>query len=225
MEKEKEFNESASLEQMGDAQYPILSVLFNGTPVLVKIKELNQANIMACGDFSLIETLEDKIGLKSKNIKIRDIIAYAERNHAIVKEALVSPTYEQIFEMIGIDPSIKEKKKLIGELKKKITQLKPGPKRSAIEEELDTLRIRCNYFLPDDFISWIVAYTLKINRTDIKKITAKILLDSAILAKLGNDNPANHIDGDFTPFNKDDINRRAWIEHGKFLQENKKKVR
>jgi len=222
---EKKYDENASLEKIRDAQYPLLVVPFNETPVVVKLRELNQANIMTCGEFSLIETLEDKIGMKSKNIKIRDVIAYAKRNHAIVKESLVSPTYEQIFEMIGIDPKVEEKREKIKEIKKKLTKEKPGPRRSAVEEELDILEIKSLYILPDDFVSWIVCFALKIDKTDIKKVSKKMLLDAAILAKNGRDNPADHIDGDFTHFNKDDINRRGWMEYNKFIQENKKKVK
>lgn len=225
MEKIKIFDANASLVKIGDANYPLLIVPFNDTPVPVVLRELNQANIMTCGNFSLIETLEDKIGIKSKNVKIRDIIAYAERNHAIVKESLVSPTYKQIFDMIGVDPKIEEKKKKIEELKKELTKVKPGPKRSAMEEELDVMRIKCQFILPDDFVSWIVAYALRINKTDIKKVSEKMLLDAAILAKNGHDNPADHIDGEFTHFNKDDINRRAWIIYNKFMEEHKKKGR
>ena len=224
MEKTKEFNESASLEKIRDAQYPILFVKFYGTPIPIMVRELNHAQTIACGGFSLIETLEDKIHLKSKtNIKIKDIIAYTERNHEIVKEALIKPTYDQIFEMIGADPKVEEKKKKIEELKKIMTQVKPGPKRSAIEEELDTLRIKCQYLLPDDFIAWIVSYTLGINKSDIKKVSHKMLLDAAILAKNGNDNPADHLKGRFTDFMQDDINRRSWIIYNEWMKEQKEK--
>jgi len=222
---EKKYDVNASLEKIRDAQFPLLVIPFNDTPVFVKLRELNQASIMTCGEFSLIETLEDKIRMKSKNIKIKDVIAYAKKNHAIVKESLVSPTYEQIFEMIGIDPKVEEKREKIKEIKKKLTKEKPGPRRSAVEEELDVLEIKSLYILPDDFVSWIVCFALKIDKTDIKKISKKMLLDFAILAKNGNDNPADHIEGDFTPFNKDDINRRGWIEYNEFIQENKKKVK
>ncbi len=265
MEKIIKFDVNASLVKIRDAQYPLLIIPFNGTPIPIVLRELNHANIMTCGDFSLIETLEDKIGMKSKNVKMRDIIAYAERNHAIVKESLVSPTYDQIFEMINEDDlqtternlkeAIKNKdkirikelkiiidnikkdseipqsrrdkeiKKEIEEVKKELIKVKPGPKRSAMEEELDALRIKCQMILPDDFVSWIVCYALKIDKTDIKKVSEKMLLDSAILAKNGHDNPADHIDGNFTHFNKDDINRRAWNEYNKFMEKNKKKVK
>ena len=38
-----------------------------------------------------------------------------------------------------------------------------------------------------------------------------MLLEAAILAERGHNNPADHIHGIFTDFMKDDINKRAWI--------------
>jgi hypothetical protein len=192
-----------------DAAYPILVAPFHGTPVPVQIKELTQFQTMACGNFSLIETLEDKLRQKEK-ITPKDIIEYSSRNHAIVKEALINPTYEQILKIIGSNIKVEEAKKKLKELKKQLEQVKPGPQRSILEEELDTCRIWCDFLLPTDFISFIVSYSLRIDKSDIKKVSENILLDAAILAERGHDNPADHIDGKFTPFMRDDINRRAW---------------
>ena len=201
---------TTSKEDLEAAQFPIVFIPFNGTPIAVKIRELTQAQILACGNFSLIETLEDKIRKKSKHIKIRDVIAYASRNHEIVKASLVSPTYDEIFEVVGVDPKIKEAKKKLLELKELLKQTKNDGKRKAIEEEIDSLRIWCEYILPDDFIAHVVSYALCIDKSDIKTVSERMLLDAAILAERGHDNPADHIDGRFTPFMRDDINKRAW---------------
>jgi hypothetical protein len=204
------------------AAFPILIAPFHGSPVPIKIRELTQAQILACGDFSLIETLEDKVISKHKKANIRDIIAYAERNHEVVKMSLVSPTYEQIFKIIGVKHNIKEAKKTLKELKEKLKQTKQSPQRSKLENEIDKLRIWYDLILPNDFMSFVVSYALGINKSDIKAVSEKMLLDAAILATRGNDNPADHIQGKFTPFMKDDINRRAWYFLDKFRKENKK---
>jgi hypothetical protein len=193
-------------------------VPFFGTIVPVKLRELTEAQILSCGDFSLIETFEDKI--RRKKIKIKDIVAYSEKNHKILKEALVAPTYDQIYELIGTDPKVEEKKAILSKLEKKLHQCPPGPQRSALTEEINTMKIWCNYLLPDDFISHIVAYSLGIDKSDIKLISENMLLDCAILAEKGHDNPSAHIDGMFTPFMKNDINRRAWH----ILNEKRKEV-
>lgn len=220
-----------TLEKIEVAAFPILVIPFFGTPVPVKIRELNQAQISACGDFSLIETLEDKIfqKTKSKKCNVKDIISYAERNHNIVKAALIKPTYTQIFKMIEdelkdteTDDScqgpidLNRLKEEIKSIRQELWNMKPGPQRKILEEELNAKRIWCEFLLPNDFMSYIVSYALGVDKSDIKDVSEKILFEAAILAKHGHDNPADHIDGRFTPFMRDDINKRAWyIFHNK----------
>lgn len=215
----EKYNTVETLDKIRDLKYSLIFAKFSGTPVPVVVRELTQAQIMACGDFSLIETFQDKIRMKKK-LKIREIVAFAERNHNISKAALISPTYEQIFEVIGIDPQIKEKLKEIEELKTEIKKTKSGPKRASIEEALDNLKIWTYLLLPEDFTAAITCFALGIDKTDIKLITEKMLLDAAILATNGHNDPHTHIDGLFTAFNKDDINRRAWIIYAEYRKEN-----
>lgn len=215
----EKFNVDGTLEKIRDLKYSIIFAPFHGTPVPVMVRELTDTQIKACGDFSLIETFQDKIRMKKK-LKIRELVAFAERNHNISKAALISPTYEQIFKEIGIEPQIKEKLKEIEELKKELRKTKSGPQRSSLEESLDNMRIWIYYLLPEDFTTHITCYALGIDKTDIKLVTRKMLLDAAILATNGHDNPADHIDGLFTAFNKDDINRRAWIIYADHIKEN-----
>jgi hypothetical protein len=179
----------------------------------VKLRKLTQAQILTCGDFSLIETFQDKIWKQKGKPKIGEIIAFAERNHAIVKAALVSPTYAQIFEIIGSDFLVEERKKELAEMRKKLIQTPRGPERNALEEEIDTLRIWCDLILPEDFMSFVVAFSLGIDESDIKLVSEEMLINAAMLAERGHDNPSDHIcaDGRFSPFNKYDIDRRAWI--------------
>ena len=47
-----------------------------------------------------------------------------------------------------------------------------------------------------------------------------MLLDAAILATNGHNNPADHLKGIFTHFNEDDINRRAWGIYAEWKKEN-----
>jgi hypothetical protein len=178
--------------------------------VIVKIRELTQAQIMACGEFSLIQTMADKI--KQKKLKRHEIVAYAEQQHTVARAALVSPTYDEIIERIGNGINIDARKTELAELKKKVEGLTPGPQRSALEEEIDSYRIWIDLILPDDFLGTIVAYSLGYNKSDIKLITEKMLLEAAWLAEKGHDNPHDHVgSGTFTDFNKYDIDRRAWM--------------
>jgi hypothetical protein len=213
-----------TLEKINDIQYEIVSIPFHGTPVFVKLKTLTSLQIRSCGDFSLIETMDDKIRMKEKP-KLSEIIAYAEKQYKLCKEALVSPTYDEIFEIAGADPKIKEKLELIEELKKELQKTKAGPERTELENRLNNLKIWCYYILPEDFVAYITSWVLQIDKTDIKKVTDKILLDAAILAINGHDNPADHVDGNLTEYNYDDINRRAWTIYGEWKKNNSKSRR
>lgn len=202
--------------------YPVIMAPFFGAVVPVMIRELTQAQILSCGDFSLIETFQDKIAAQTKNVTMKEIIEYSERQHAIVREALVSPTYEQILKAFDCDAKIKETKEKLEALKSRVEETPRGPKRAELEEEIASMRIWCEYVLPDDFLAFVVGYTLGIDKSDIKKVSEEMLLNAAILAERGKDNPADHLDGRFTSFMKDDINRRAWAIHRQWQEENKR---
>ena len=73
--------------------------------------------------------------------------------------------------------------------------------------------------LPKDFLSTITCYALGIEKSDIKEVTTNALMNAAVMAKMGNDNPSDHLKGLFTDYMKDDINKRAWIL---FQEKNKK---
>lgn len=202
---------SNALDKIEVAKYPILYVPFHGVYVWVKIKELTLNQINNCGDISLIETFQDKI--RAKHLKIRDLIRYSETQHKILKESLVSPTYEQILDRIGNDKSVENKKNILSELKDKLKSVKPGIKRSALEEEIDSLKIWINLIFPDDFIGTIVAYALGVDKSSIKEVSEKTLIDAAIIAEKYKKRPSDIVcqDGFFTPFNKLDIDKRAML--------------
>jgi hypothetical protein len=205
-------NIDKTLNKIEKAQFPIIFVPFHGDPVQVMVRKLTQAQTLACGSISLIETFHDKIIKKSmaKKRRLSDICSYAEGNTEILKKALVKPTYDQILNMVADGKTIEIKKQL-EETREKLSDLKPGPKKSALLAEIDALKIWCEFILPEDFMAAIVSFTLGIDESDIKELSESMLLEAAILAERGHDNPADHIHGIFTDFMRDDINKRAWI--------------
>jgi hypothetical protein len=198
-------------KQLEVIQYPIIMAPFHGVMVPIKLRELTQAQIRACGNFSLIETFEDKVRVASAKVTMREVTAYAERHHEIAKRALVAPTYDEILQIFKSDKTVAAAKEQMLAIKEKLRTAPRGPLRSALEEELENMRIWCELLLPEDFLGFIVSYTLGVDKSDIKEVTQEMLLDAAILAERGSDNPADHIDGTFTPFMRDDINSRAWV--------------
>jgi hypothetical protein len=215
-------NIDKTLNKIEKAQFPIIVVPFHGDPVEVMVRKLTQAQTLACGSISLIETFHDKVMKKSMAEKVRlgDICSYAERNTEILKKALVKPTYDQVLNMVADGKTIEIKKQL-EETREKLNDLKPGPKKSALLAEIDALKIWCEFILPEDFMAAIVSFTLGIDESDIKELSESMLLEAARLATNGHDNPSDHIHGIFTDFMKDDINKRAWILLAEEREKNK----
>jgi len=75
------------------------------------------------------------------------------------------------------------------------------------------------FLLPADFVSYIVSYALKVDESDIKLISEDMLFEAADMAKRGHDNPADHMQGNFTDFNREDINKRAWVVYFQRMKE------
>ena len=95
--------------------------------------------------------------------------------------------------------------------RKLIATLPAGPRRTAFERETDGMRVWIDLLLPEDFMAGVVTYALGITKSDIKEVTENALYSAAVLAKIGNDNPADHLHGIFTDYMRDDINLRAAI--------------
>ena len=202
---------------------PAVMVPFNGTLVPVLIRELTYAQVRACGDFSLIETFSDKVRQK-KTQSISQMVDYAEMQYTLLKEALVSPTYDEIVGLTGITVDHEELDRLKGLVK----ELPIGPKRDKLSKELDTVRMNSEFILPSDFVSYIISYSLNIDKTDIKKVSEEMLFEAAILANNNKNAPSDNLPGLFSDFNKVDINKRAWIifsQRQKELKENGKRRR
>ncbi len=195
-----------------DIQFPIIQIPFHGIPTQVQVRELTQAQIMACGggNMSLIETFQDKIRLKKKPT-LKEIVAYADIQNEICKKALFKPSYGEIFEICKKGIDIEKKQAELLETEKLIATLPAGPRRTAFERETDGMRVWIDLLLPEDFMAGVVTYALGITKSDIKEVTENALYSAAVLAKIGNDNPADHLHGMFTDYMRDDINLRAAI--------------
>ena len=214
-------NEQQNFRDFDSIKTPLIQVPFHGEPVLVQVRELTQAQIMACGggNMSLIETFQDKIRLKKKP-SLKEIVAYAEIQTELCKRALLKPTYAEVFEVCAKGVDIEKNREELLEIERLIASMSAGPKRSALERETDGLRVWIDLLLPDDFLAAIVTYALGISKSDIKDVTEEALYRAAVLAKIGNDNPADHLKGMFTDFMKDDINMRAALIYAERQKDN-----
>ncbi len=175
------------------------------------VRELTQAQILSCGDFSLIETFADKVAKKRLKYATKEILAYAERSHAIARAALVHPTYDEIVAVFGKDKKMLDARGRLDELEKKLGAAPPGRERDILDEQIRGLRIWVDLILPEDFLAVVVGYALGLDKSEIKTVSEDMLINAAVLAERGHDNPADHIGGRFTDFMRDDINTRAWL--------------
>lgn len=194
------------------AKYPIIMAPFFGAMIPFKLKRLSLLEKSACGNFSTIETVEDKaqMGMAGK-ISVREMEEYSEFHHNILKHSMVSPTYEEVLKICSEDFEFKKVQEQLDEALKKLDSLPTQKEKNKLQEEIHKLKIWVNYILPDDFIGAVLNFAL--GREDVHvEFTRKMFLDAAILAERGGDNPVDHIDpeNNLSPIIRDDINRRAW---------------
>jgi hypothetical protein len=205
-------NKLTDIESLKDDQYPLVYTTWNGNPALVKCRLLTSAQLQACGDFSLIQTERDKINA-DKKLTPKELIEYASTMHNIVEAALVSPTYEQLMNMVQANDLWKKAKKELDELQELCKGIRINDyRRKKAEDEINKKRIWVDIILPEDFMAYIFCYVIDLSRSDIKKVTEEMLLNAAILAEKWSKAPSDYISGMFTEHNKMDIDRRALIE-------------
>lgn len=221
------YNTPISTEKLESIRFPVIMTPFYGVMVPLMLRELNQAQIQSCGNFSMITTFADKVADLSRKKRPEDINESMSFMHRIVEESLVQPTYKQIMEIYDKDNLVHEARNKLKELKEKLMQAKPGPQRTELNKEIEELKLWTEYLLPEDFLGHIVSFALGVDKSDIKKISEEMLLESAILAEKGHDNPADHLDGLWPKaqrgFYEADINKRAWFILDEWKRKNNRK--
>jgi hypothetical protein len=213
-------NPASVTQKIEAAKYPIIMAPLFGAMIPVQIRELTAAQIRSCGNLTLIESFEDRARRHAGKFSRKEIVAFAERHREIMKQCLVTPTYDELFKAL----TAKERGMFEQQLKDIDVLIKDcprGPKRNQLEEERDGLRIWVDLILPDNFVNYVVAYALGIDKSDIKRVSEEMLLEAAYLAERGHDNPSDHLPGQFTDFMRDDINMRAWM----LLDDKKESIR
>jgi len=213
----KPFDPQEALDKIDKEVTPLLWPPFNNVLIgPVKCKRLRHAEIAACGDFSLIETFYDKV--RAKEIKRADMSGYAKIQHAILRKALLSPTYDDILKVVGQYENLEACKEQLKAFRLEVDREEDPAERKKKQRELEDLEMQYYSVLPADFTGFIMAFALQIAETDIKAMGDEILMEAATLAKLNNNRPSDNIGGAFTDFNRADIDKRAW---GLWLEKNK----
>jgi len=200
---------------------PFNSHIGSNAPIWCYVTCLNMIQIKSCGDIScLYLPQEDKT---EKEPDILDVINRKNAQEELVKLTLVRPSFDEIIGMVTeTNFLISEKQKELNEINQKIKKVKPAKKKKELQIQADKIEYYLGFLLPDDTMSFLTAWALGVEITDIKKMSRDILLDAAIMAVNGKDNPTDHITGVFTDFQKEDINKHAWFIYKQFADDKKR---
>ena len=218
--------EQTTLEVIESAETHLLTALWKGSPCVIKVRTLSDVQIQSLGNFSLIETEEYRWSRAPGKITTwGERLSYLDMVVKICKAALVSPTYDEIFGIIGKASFNAEVKAQIERMNKMLAGMLEGPAKQELEEKRDSLIVAWDVILPADFRSAIVHDVLAVDRTDIKKVTEDMLYGAAILAARGHKAPHEYISGVFSAFNVRDIDCQAWIVYDNRVRESREQAR
>lgn len=205
--------ETTQEERLKDSLYPVVALTFNGTKEFFKIRDIsnNTAAILSCGDMTLIETFESKISHNhKKSITIQEMNEYAERQHKIAEICMIEPSYQKVLDIAQTGIDLKAVDAELKEIKHLVKDMPKGLERTAFYDRYNKIELMYKLVLPADFLTELLGLTLKITQTDIKSVTEKMLINSAIMAQNNHNSPHDNLSGVFTEFNKYDIDRTAW---------------
>lgn len=197
------------IAEIRGAMFYHICVPFNNMPVWCYVTCLNMIQLKSCGDIScLYFPKEDQT---EKEPDILDIIKRKNAQEALVKLTLVCPSYDEIVGMItDTNFLISKNQDMLNKINQEIKKAPSGKEKIKLEKQAEKIEYHLGFLLPDDAMAFITAWALGVEITDIKKLSRDILLDAAIMAMNGKDNPTDHISGVFTDFQKEDINKHAW---------------
>jgi len=221
----EETAEERLYREMYDRSYPILMAPWHGHSIPIQVRELTMAQSLACGDYNLIQLFGEGIA-DGKMPTTEQMNAYAERHHEICKASMIIPTYDQALKIAGAHVDTQEIDSQLSEIRVAFDKLPKGPEKKMLRDEYNALELISKFLLPADFTAFVVNYALQVDKSDIKSVTEEMLINAAILASRGHDNPSDHLKGAFTDLMKREIDNRAWIlfdEEQKAQRGNKKK--
>jgi hypothetical protein len=210
------------LEVLRGAMFTWVQVPFAGVKVWCELRTLNATQMEACGSFSLIELNDEKEEKTPRSA----LIAMRNSQERLAREVLVRPSFEEIETMLlGADLVSVRKRAELEEIKKADLSSCTAAEKAEIERDIDRLELSLAFILPEDTMGFLTSWALGVDVSDIKKLNHAALLDAAILAVNGHNDPHDHISGTFTDRDPKDIDKTAWFvynEHQKEMEAEKK---
>ena len=193
----------------------VLGLPWNGEIGLFTIHMLNATQLRACGDFTTLDLNNDE---EQEEITLDSLIAIKNMQERLMQSSMVKPTYDEVLEWSQSTAIYKSMQELIEKTRALNKKTKDIEEARMYEKEINSIEIRMSFLFPDDFMSALTAILLQKNCTDISKVTKQMLFEWSCMAERGDDNPADHASGMFTEFQREDINKYAWLELAHFRE-------
>lgn len=197
------------VNQIAAQEFALIAIPWKGTSVPWKLRRLSTPQIMACGQFSLIQAGR----YRKPTVKADDWVRrneYADTMANLCKACMVSPSYDQLFELIGKAGNAQTIKAEFIEMQKEARAMPKGPARAELEKELAAMRVIWDFILPEETMAAVVEWVLWVDNPIIKAITEETLLHLAYLAERGNCRPSDYCNGEMIDFHRVDIDTQAW---------------
>jgi len=193
----------------------ILGLPWNGEIGLFTIHMLNATQLRACGDFTTLSLNDDE---EKEEMTLDSLIDIKNMQERLMQSSMVKPTYDEVLEWPQTTSIYKSMQELVEKTRALNKKTKDIEEARMYEKEINSIEIRMSFLFPDDFMSTLTAILLQKNCTDISKVTKQMLFEWACMAERGDDNPADHASGIFTEFQREDINKYAWLELAHFRE-------
>jgi hypothetical protein len=204
-------NEKQTAKKIAEKNTSLIFVPWNGENIPVRVRELSDLQIQAIGQFSLIE-----MNAGPKCTSWESVASLAVMQNEITRAALVCPTYDEIFKIIGENDLTDRMRAKYLEIQKELIKLPRGPEKSALQNRAEALRLLFEAVLPNDFLAAVTGWVTGVERTDIKLVTKDILLNAAILQRKYGGRASDYCTGNLSDFNKRDIDTQALIVFAEF---------
>ena len=197
------------IEKIRGGLFHWVLVPFNRQEIWCQLRCPNQTQLDQCGDVSNI-ILDREEGKEFDHDELINIKNYQEE---LCKIVFNRPTFDEIAALVGTEDFVlSAKRKELEEINKKFEENKASMsemEKDIIATQVKTLELQIGYIIPDDTMAFITNWAMGNDISDIKRISKEEFLKAATLAKLHNKAPSDYISGNYTDFNKNEIDSYA----------------
>lgn len=203
----------------------VVMMPWNGTYIPFVIRMLNATQLRACGDFSILALASEEYEQNEEDeqdavTNFNNVIQLKNTQEKMLEFALVSPNFKEICELVNASDLVKDIKDKIAVTREKIKDKSLTiAQRKQLTSELDNYELYLGFMFPDDFMAAFTFYITQKGNTDIDKVTNDILLESALAAEKWHDRPSDYMEGVFTEYQKNDIDKQAMIVLHRFREQ------